>query len=183
MPSNPIVRTIARAQAQDGPHVQGVYLQMDGTGVNGHSPTGHGRLRAGHGAGVFDQFKMSPRPTDGSAHLTTFESVAHPNVYLRMDGSGVTQATSLGGGIVNMSWGKGQNEEFWVRYNANGTVSFESKAFPGAFLRLSMGEIPGETGISVNCQYGSAGEFEQFRLEEPPATPRLRLLTYHLHLM
>jgi endonuclease/exonuclease/phosphatase family metal-dependent hydrolase len=161
------------------------FLQMNGQNVHSWQPSGSGRLGAGHGTGPLEQFKLSPRPTDGSVHRTKLESASCPGVYLRMDATGVTHPTTLGGGTVNMQFGASDYEEFIVHHNPDGTVSFESKAFPNAYLRLSMYEYPGagETGVVVNCQYSVAGAFEKFRLQTPPTIPRLRLLSYNTHLM
>lgn len=168
---NTIVRTIASAQ------FPGVHLQMDGNGVN-HSASGSGALNVGHGLGPLEQFKISVPPQDTNPYRTLIESVAYPGVYLRMDGSGVKTVTGTGGGIVNKQSGAAAYEWFILRPQTDGTYAIESEAFPGVFLRLSMED----KRATVNCQFG-AGGYEKFRLETPPETPRLRVLTYNTHLM
>jgi endonuclease/exonuclease/phosphatase family metal-dependent hydrolase len=160
---------------------RGAYLQMDGKNVT-NSAAGSGRLSVGHGGGPLDQFRISPPPTDGSPYVTSFESVAYPGVYLRMDGKGVTRYEPGGGGKVNKQFGSWDYEQFIIQPQPNGTVAIESKAFPGVFLRLSIGVAPGENSVVVNCQFG-VGPSEEFRLEAPPAAMRLRVLTYNTHLM
>jgi endonuclease/exonuclease/phosphatase family metal-dependent hydrolase len=158
----------------------GVYLQMDGYGVK-QTWDGMGYLGIGHGAGPNDQFRISPKPTDGSPHVTGLESVAYPGVFMRMDATGVSSLHHTGG-LVNKQLGQFDYEKFIIQYQSDGTVFIESQSFRGVFLRLSMGVSPGETGPVVNCHFG-ASPFEKFRLGTPPATTRLRVLTYNTHLM
>lgn len=173
MPEDPIVRTIASVQ------FPGVYLQMDGDGVT-HTRPGQGNLTIGHGGGPLDQFKLSPPPASGD-YVTTIQSAAFPDVYMRMDGHGLSPS-KLNGGIVNKNKGVAAYEMFIIRPQPDGkTVAIESQAFPGVFLRLYRGSEPGTSSV-INCSYG-VGENEKFRLETPPATPRLRVLSYNTHIM
>ena len=64
--------------------------------------------------------------TDGT---TAIESVQFPGVYLRMDGTGVTQPVSAGGGTVNCRFGVGPNEKFCLVPQDDGTVAIRSVAF------------------------------------------------------
>lgn len=86
------------------------FLRMDGTGV----PTtmaGGGTVNCQYGADVYEKYKLRPQ-ANGSF---SFESVAFPNIYLRMVGSGVT-ATSGPGGLVNcqINANGGANESFFL---------------------------------------------------------------------
>jgi hypothetical protein len=175
MPQDSIVRTIASVQ------FPGVYVQMDGNGVI-HTDSGSGNLAVGHGAGPLDQFRISAPPTDGSPYVTSFESVAYPGVFMRMDGKGVSSFDERGGGKVNKQLGQFPYEMFIIRLRSDGTMAIESKAFPGVYLRLSMGGAPGETGVVINCQFGTEPR-TIFRLESPPAKTQLRVLSYNTHLM
>ena len=172
MAKDPIVRTIASVQ------FPGVYLQMDGEGVT-HTRPGQGILTIGHGGGPLDQFKIAPPPASGP-YITTIQSAAYPDVYMRMDGTGLSPS-KLNGGIVNKNKGVGAYEMFIIRKQPDDTVAIESQAFPGIFLRLVKAQHPGPTAV-VNCSFG-VGENEKFRLETPPAVPRLRVLTFNTHLM
>lgn len=173
MVQDSIVRTIASVK------FPGVYLQMDGEGVT-HTRPGQGILTLGHGGGPLDQFKIAPPPASGD-YVTTIQSAAYPDIYMRMDGTGVSR-TKLNGGIVNKNKGVGAYEMFIIRPQPDGvTVAIESQAFPGIYLRLVKGSGPGPSAV-VNCSFG-VGENEKFRLETPPAKPRLRILTYNTHLM
>lgn len=80
-------------ESADHPHV---YLRMDGTGVTSTS-TGGGTVNCQYGAGPYEKYRVRAQ-ADGSC---SFESAAFPNVYLRLDGTGVTSTTSTGGGTVN----------------------------------------------------------------------------------
>ena len=175
MPQDSIVRTIASVE------FPGVYLQMDGNGVI-HTASGEGNLAVGHGAGPLDQFKLTAPPTDESLHVTALESAAYPQVCVRMDGTGVDSFDPRGGGKVNKQLGAFPYERFNIRPQPDGTVGIESNAFPGVYLRLSMGNVPGETGVVINCQYGP-GPLAKFRLETPPVAKQLRVLSYNTHLM
>jgi phospholipase C len=172
MAKDPIVRTIASVQ------FPGVYLQMDGEGVT-HTRPGQGILTIGHGGGPLDQFKIAPPPASGP-YITTIQSAAYPDIYMRMDGTGLSPS-KLNGGIVNKNKGVGAYEMFIIRKQPDDTVAIESQAFPGIFLRLVKALHPGPTAV-VNCSFG-VGENEKFRLETPPAVPRLRVLTFNTHLM
>ena len=100
-------------------------------------------------------------------------STAFPNVYLRMDGTGVTQPTGPGGGTVNcqytaMSWEK---FELVLQKDPNGrndgTFSIKSTVFPNVFLRMDGNGVTQPTGPgggTVNCQY-TAMAWECYRLQ------------------
>lgn len=175
MPPTSLIRTLASES------YPGVYLQMDGKDVV-HSAQGSGHLSVGHGGGPLDQFRISPPPTDGSPYVTTFESVAYPGVYMRMDGTGVKKVVPGGGGKVNKQLGHWDYENFIIQPQTDGTVAIESQAFRGVFLRLSVGQSPGENSVVVNCDFG-VGLHGKFLLEAPPPATRVRVLSYNTHLM
>jgi hypothetical protein len=60
----------------------------------------------------------------------TILSTYFANVYLRMDGTGVTAVTGPGGGTVNCAYNVGAWEQFRVRPQIDGSYAFESVAFP-----------------------------------------------------
>ncbi len=133
-----------------------VYLRMDGTGVTTGTDNGSGKVNCQYTARPWENFKVHAQ-TDGSY---SFESAAFPNVYLRMDGTGVP-TTGAGGGTVNCQFGPpGPYEKFKVRAQADGSVSFESTAFPNIFLRLIGSGVTTFTGTGgglVNCQLNANG--------------------------
>ncbi len=102
---------------------------------------------------------------DMTDNLTQIRSAKFPGVFLRLDGNGVHPSPS-GSGTVNCQYSAGPWENFRMIRNANYTVSFESYAFPNAYLRMDGTGLtkfqPGGGGV-VNAQAG-AGPFEQFRL-------------------
>ncbi|GAB3157420.1 hypothetical protein GCM10027290_58250 [Micromonospora sonneratiae] len=97
----------------------------------------------------------------------TIQSTFFPNVYLRMDGTGVTTFTGPGGGTVNCQFGAGPLEKFKLHTQADGSFSFESVTFPNVYLRMDGTGLPaitsGPGGGTVNCQFG-AEPFEKFKL-------------------
>jgi hypothetical protein len=72
---------------------------------------------------------------------------------------------------VNCQLGVGPWEKFHKRPQSDGTVAFESAAFPGAYLRMDaqgIGEFGSAAGAgTVNCQFG-VGPWEKFLLLDPP---------------
>ena len=73
------------------------------------------------------------------------------NVFLRMDGRGVTGYRGDGGGTVNCQYGAREYERFrWLKQD-DGTVGIESVKFPGVYLRMNGLIGPMKNG-QVNCQ-------------------------------
>ena len=91
----------------------------------------------------------------------TIRSTAFTNVYLRMDGNGVSSTGP--GGTVNCQFSAGSPgpyERYLVRTQADGSVSFESAAFPNVFLRMVGTGVTSSTdagGGTVNCQFNANG--------------------------
>ncbi|MEU8185853.1 fascin domain-containing protein [Micromonospora carbonacea] len=102
----------------------------------------------------------------GSKPITIL-STFFPNVYLRMDGAGVTTFTGSGGGTVNCQFGAGPLEKFRLHANSDGSYSFESVVSPNVYLRMDGAELPpitsGPGGGTVNCQFG-VEPYEKFKL-------------------
>jgi hypothetical protein len=141
-----------------------VYLRLDGTGVITSTDAGAGKVNCQFGVGATEKYLVRTQ-TDGSY---AFESTAFPNVYLRLDGRGVTATTTTGGGKVNSQFGPpGPYEKFKLRAQADGSHAFESNAFPNVYLRLDGGGVTATSGTgggTVNCQIG-AGATEKFVLD------------------
>lgn len=98
----------------------------------------------------------------------TIRSTAFANVYLRMDGSGVTSFTGPGGGKVNCQFNAGAYEKYKVRAQTDGSYSFESVAFPKVYLRMDGSGVTSQTGSgggTVNCQFiaGTPGPYEKYK--------------------
>lgn len=93
------------------------------------------------------------------------QSTFFQNIFLRMDGSGVTTSTDSGGGTVNCQYGIGSWTTFKVHPQTDGSFSFESVAFPNVFLRMDGTGVPTTMagGGTVNCQYG-AGPYEKYNV-------------------
>jgi hypothetical protein len=99
------------------------------------------------------------------AKTVTIGSAAFKNIFLRLDGKGVTHPTGPGGGVVNAQFGAGSLQQFRLENQADGSVAIASVAFPGVYLRLDGRGItgPGNGGV-VNAQFG-VGPWEKFQLE------------------
>jgi hypothetical protein len=135
-----------------------VYLRTDGTGVTTATDNGGGQVNCQYGPpGAYEKFKVRAQ-ADGSF---SFEAAAFPNVFLRLDGTGVTTQTANGGGLVNSQYGPpGPWEKFKARAQADGSFSFESAAFPNVFLRLNGTGVTATTaagGGLVNAQFNASG--------------------------
>jgi phospholipase C len=94
-------------------------------------------------------------------------SATFPNVFLRLDGRGVTQPTPNGGGVVNCQYGKGPWEVFVIEQLDNSMLAIASVQYPGVYLRLDgtgiSTKMPNGGGV-VNAQFG-IGDTEQFQIE------------------
>ncbi len=138
-----------------------VYLRMDGTGVTTTGPGG-GTVNCQYGTSTKEKYRARAQ-ADGSY---SFESVAFPRVYLRMDGTGVT-TTGPGGGTVNcqfLAGTPGAYEKYKLRSQPNGSFSFESVAFPNVFLRLVGNGVTATTNTGsgiVNCQFNANGGHDE----------------------
>jgi len=136
-----------------------VHLRMDGSGVTASTGTGGGAVNCQFGSpGAYEKFKAR-KQADGTY---SFESAAFPNVYLRMDGSGVTAQTVSGGGTVNCQFNAngGAYERFKLNAQADGSFSFESAAFPNVYLRMDATGLTAPAGAGgglVNAQFNANG--------------------------
>ena len=110
--------------------------------------------------------------------LKSLRSVAFPNVYVRCDGSGVTEHVPSGGGTVNCQYKPpGPGEKFYIcpvevtpslAAESHYKVEIQSASFSDVFIRLDgrgMSHFDGNGGGLVNCQH-TAGTFERFYLQE-----------------
>ncbi|GAA3035865.1 hypothetical protein GCM10020229_71200 [Kitasatospora albolonga] len=97
------------------------------------------------------------------------QSTFFHNVFLRLDGAGVSTATDNGGGKVNCQYGPGPLTAFKVHANADGSFSFESAVSANVFLRMDGNGVPSTMagGGTVNCQFG-LGPWEKFLLIAQP---------------
>jgi phospholipase C len=86
--------------------------------------------------------------------MITIASNHFNNVFLRMDGTGITQI-GPGGGTVNCHYGAQPYERFELIGQWDGTFAIASIKFPGVYLRMDGGNC------QVNCQFGVAS-YEKF---------------------
>ena len=101
------------------------------------------------------------------------QSVAFKDVFLRMDGNGITQAN--GTGKVSCQKNMSPTGAFKVQEQKNGTFTIESVKYPGVFLRMDGNNRSGkeEDFGTVNCQYG-ASTCEKFYLLNMPETGKVK---------
>ncbi|MGU3473205.1 hypothetical protein ACLBWT_18915 [Paenibacillus sp. D51F] len=153
-----------------------VYLRIDGTGMNQPLGPGGGVVNCQFGAGPWETHDVVTQP-DGSI---TIGSTAFTNVFLRLDGSGVTKPSGPGGGVVNCQYTAGPYEKFRLTQQPNGSTALESVAFPGVFLRMDGSGVTHASdsgGGKVNGQF-TAGPYEQFIIESADQTPSEDYLSY-----
>jgi len=137
-----------------------VYLRMDGNGVTSPTGPGGGTVNCQYTAGPWEKFNIHLN-SDG---VFSLESVQFPDVYLRMDGNGVTSPTGPGGGTVNCQYTAGPWEKYRLAPQSSGKVAIASVQFPNVYLRMDGSGVTSPTGPgggTVNCQYG-VGPWEQF---------------------
>ena len=91
----------------------GVYLRMDGNGVTKFTGPGGGVVNGQFKVASYERFNLIY--TDGDQYSFSVESAHFPGVYLRMDGSGVTEFTGPGGGVVNCQFGALPYEKFRLK--------------------------------------------------------------------
>ena len=113
-------------------------------------------------------------PTQKMNHVA-IRSVKHVGKFLRLDAPGVTSFNPSGGGKALTQAYVGAQEIFRLHTFPGGTVSFESLAFPRAFLRLdgtnvTAGTNLGSGGGVVNAQYGSNAS-EKFYVKKKEPSP------------
>jgi hypothetical protein len=137
-----------------------VFLRLDGTGVTGFSGPGGGVANAQFTAGPYETFTVEAQPGGGVA----FKSAAFPNVYLRLDGSGLTGFQGPGGGVANAQFTAGPWETFTLEPQPDGSTTVASTAFSGVYLRLDgtgVSSPQGAGGGVANGQF-TAGPWEKF---------------------
>ena len=106
--------------------------------------------------------------TDRAGLVVTIESVLFPNVFLRLDGRGVSQPQDGGAGVVNCQFGAATYEKFILRAQDSDQFSIESLLFPNVFLRLDGRQVTSFQGSGsgvVNSQFG-AKSYEKFVLRQ-----------------
>jgi len=93
--------------------------------------------------------------------IVAIQSVAFPNVYLRIEAATSCPAYSGSGcGIVNAQYTQGSYEEFLLHKNSDGNWCIVSNAFPNAYLRMDGSSITSSQssgGGTVNAQYYAEG--------------------------
>ena len=98
--------------------------------------------------------------------IVAIQSTVAPNPFLRMDGTGITEPSGVGGGAVNCQNSVGPFEKFRLVPQEGESYALESVEFKNVFLRIDgadVTEFEAAGAGAVNCQFG-AGAFERFKL-------------------
>jgi hypothetical protein len=109
----------------------------------------------------------------------TIRSTYFSNVYLRMDGTGVAAPANAGGGMVNCQYGvPDAREKFKVHPQADGSVSLESLAFPGVYLRMDGTGMTSFNGVTSKSS-SSRWTARRWACDATPGTDLLVLVGVH----
>lgn len=160
-PEKKMARKVIGSQA-----FPGVFLRMDGSGVTSNTAPGGGTVNCQYGAGDWETLEVTTQP-DGTV---TIGSTVFPNVFLRLDGVGVTTQTSNGGGKVNCQYGAGDWERFRLVPQPDGSTAIASNVFNNVHLRMDGRGVTSNTapgGGLVNAQFG-VSLWEKFIISNPP---------------
>ena len=139
-----------------------VYMRCNGDGVVAPVGSGGGQVNCQYTPPLsYEHFHiyplaMKPSLAPPSAYPVLILSARWDNVYIRMDGSKMTQPNGGGGGIVNCQYGGRTYERYYFRKEKGKTYSFRSMVFPHCYLRLDGTGVTKHTGPgggTVNCQY------------------------------
>jgi hypothetical protein len=139
-----------------------LHLRLDGSSVTQMHNDGAGTVNCQFGAGAWERFRLQPQ-ADGTVAIA---SAQFDNVYLRLDGSAVTDFSADGAGVVNCQFGVGAWERFRLQPQLDGTVAIASAQFDNVYLRLdgsTITQFSGGGGGLVNSQFG-VGQWERFNL-------------------
>ena len=152
-----------------------VYMRCDGNGVVAPSGPGGGTVNCQFKPpGPYEQYfiypvAMNPSLAPDSVYPVVILSAYWENIYIRMDGSGMTKFKGTGGGVVNCQYGANTYERFNKRKRTDGTFSFQNLHFPQCSIRLDGTGVTKHTGPGggvVNCQYyddpNNVGLYERF---------------------
>lgn len=96
-------------------HFRNVFIRLDSKGMSHFQGPGGGEVNCQFTPGSYEIFIVKQENNGGHS----FRSVPFPHCYIRLDGTGVTQHTSGGGGTVNCQWyglseSPGSNETFYI---------------------------------------------------------------------
>lgn len=148
-----------------------VFLRMDGKGITAANGSGAGTVNCQKTLSISGAFMAHEKGND----TFTFESMAFPGVYLRMDGGNVRSKADAGAGTVNCQFGAQEWEHFKLHRLSDGSYNIESAAFPNVYLRMDGNNPEGkEEGFgTVNCQFGAAS-YERFYILNMPDTGKVQ---------
>ena len=141
---------------------ENVYLHIDGDGQDGTAgKTISGGVYAGRPDGVHDTVSIVPIKQSSSnqpeTQLVAIRSATQKNIYLSLDGTGVTRYLLRGGGTAQCCYGidDGRLETFHKEVEPDGQFAFRSTSFNDVYLRVDHWhvKVPEDRG-EVNAQFG-----------------------------
>lgn len=96
-------------------HFRNVFIRLDSKGMSHFQGPGGGEVNCQFTPASYEIFIVKQENNGGHS----FRSVPFPHCYIRLDGTGVTQHTSGGGGTVNCQWyglseSPGSYETFYI---------------------------------------------------------------------
>ncbi|RDL43020.1 hypothetical protein DN730_16065 [Marinomonas piezotolerans] len=144
---------------------------MDGSDVKSFNPSGAGEVNCQVSEGPWEQFHLEPQD-DGTYAIA---SINFPGVYLRMDGTGLSE-DNPGEGVVNCQFGVGPWEKFKISKGKGPFtgLTIESAHFPNVFLKMDSSSCSTFNGLGcgkVSCVWGASFEpplDESFEILPPP---------------
>ena len=120
-----------------------VYVRCDGSGVTEHVPSGGGTVNCQYKPpGPFEKFYICPVEVTPSlapvSHCKVeIQSTNFSDVFIRLDGRGMSHFEGDGRGMVNYcQFTAGLHERFYLQPESNGCYSFRSVQFPHCYIRL-----------------------------------------------
>ena len=162
-----------------------VYVRCDGSGVTTFTESGGGTVNCQYKPpGPGEKFYICPVEVTPSlaaeSHCKVeIQSASFSDIFIRLDGRGMSHFDRNGGGLVNCQYTAGTFERFYLQRESNGSFSFRSVQFPHCYIRLDGENVHSwsESGEgTVNCQWydtppsptpvGVIGSHEKFYVEE-----------------
>ena len=145
-----------------------VYVRCDGSGVTKFSESGGVTVNCQYRPPGPDEIfyiypvEMTPSSTPVSHCKVEIQSANFSDVFIRLDGRGMSHFDGNGGGLVNCQYTAGTFESFYLQRESHGSYSFRSVQFPHCYIRLG--------GENVHSSSGSGGGTVNW-YETPSPTP------------
>ena len=100
--------------------------------------------------------EVTPSLAAESHYKVEIQSASFSDVFIRLDGRGMSHFDGNGGGLVNCQYTASTFERFYLQRESNGSFSFRSVQFLHCYIRLDGEKVnswSGSGGGTVNCQW------------------------------